>query len=424
MLCIGCKNLTHLFNQTDNTFASLLQDLPPALLQSAQEFAAFRRQRKIKNVAQLFQTVLLYCGLDFTLRDTAGVLTLLGTQISDQAVSDRLSACAVWLSAMLQEMLPALPVAAATEVGQRWILIDGSTVQAPGAKGTSYRLHLGWDWLTQTMVEMRVTDVRTGESLQLYAIQAGDVVLADRGYARFKDCAYVLDKGGNLIIRYAPQILPVLEEMGGALNLADELWASDAPVVSRKVLMKKDESKQELYLHCFRLPPEKAAEARRKKRVTAHRKGHKLKKETLEYAEWVMILTSFAPGQISAAEIGQIYRLRWQIEIVIKRLKSVLELDKLRARAGGKLAQVYLLGKSLYALLIERRAGKSGQGQELAWRMWKLVAEQVRPLITQISNWQEEYLEAALKQLRERKRRRRRQSELANELLMKVLSTT
>ena len=418
------KNLTHLFNQTDNTFASLLQDFPPALLQSAKEFAAFRRQRKIKSVEQLFQTVLLYCGLDFSLRDTAGVLTLLGTEISDQAVSDRLSACAAWLSAMLQEMLPAVPVAAAAEVGRRWLLIDGSTVQAPGATGTSYRLHLGWDWLTQTMVEMRVTDVRTGESLQLYDIQAGDVVLADRGYARFTDCAYVLARGGNLILRYAPQILPVLDEMGGALKLADELWASDALVVSRKVVMRKDESKQGLYLHCFRLPPEKAAEARRKKRATASRKGHKLKKETLEYAEWVIILTSFAPERISAGEIGPIYRLRWQIEIVIKRLKSVLELDKLRARVGGKLAQVYLLGKSLYALLIERRAGKLGKVQELEWRMWKMVAEQVRPLITQIGSWQAEYLEAAIKQLRERKRRRRRQSELANELLIKVLSTT
>ncbi len=374
-------------------------------------------------MTQLFQTVLLYCGLDFTLRDTAGVLTLLGTEISDQAVSDRLSGCGAWLSAMLKAMLPRVPLAAASALGRRWLLIDGSTVQAPGATGTSYRLHLGWDWLTQTMVEMRVTDVRTGESLQLYDLQAGDVVLADRGYARFTDCAYVLDKGGNLLIRYAPQILPLLDETGARLKLADELWASDAPVVSRKVVMRKDASKQELYLHCFRLPPEKAAEARRKKRATARRKGHELKKETLEYAEWVMILTSFAPEQISAAEIGPLYRLRWQIEIVIKRLKSVLELDKLRARAGGKLAQVYLLGKSLYALLIERRAGKLGQVKELEWRVGKLVAEQVRPLITQISNWQAEYVEAAIKQLRERKRRRRRQSELASELITKVLST-
>lgn len=418
------KNLSHLFHQTDNTIDSLLQDLPSDLLASAKEFAAFRRQRKIRNVAQLFQTVLLYCGLDFTLRDTAGVLTLLGTEITDQAVSGRLRGCAAWLSEMLKAMLPALPLAAASEMGRRWLLIDGSTVQAPGAKGTSYRLHLGWDWLTQTIVAMQVTDVRTGESLQLYDIQAGDAVIADRGYARFKDCAYVLQRGGNLIIRYAPQILPVLEECGAEFDVGRELRASDESLVSRKVFLKQDESKQVLYLHCFRLPPEKAAEARRKKRASASRKGRKLKPETLEYAAWVMLLTSFAPEKISAAEIAAIYRLRWQIEIVIKRLKSVLEIDKLRSRAGSKLSVVYLLGKSLYALLIERRAGRLGKVQALEWRVWKLVAEQVRPQITQISSWKAAYLKPALKQLRERKRRRRRQSELADELLMNRLSTT
>lgn len=77
----------------NNTFEALLQEFPVDLSSSAKEFEAFRRGRKIKNVEQLFQIVLLYCGLDFSLRDTAGTLTLLGTQVSDQAVSDRLSGC-------------------------------------------------------------------------------------------------------------------------------------------------------------------------------------------------------------------------------------------------------------------------------------------------------------------------------------------
>lgn len=86
------------------------------------------------------------CGLDFSLRTTAGVLTALGTDISDQAVSDRLSGCAACLSAMLKEMLPLLPNKLADGIGGRWLLIDGSTVQVAGVRGTSYRVHLGWDW--------------------------------------------------------------------------------------------------------------------------------------------------------------------------------------------------------------------------------------------------------------------------------------
>lgn len=407
-----------------NTFEELLQEFPSDLVESAKEFEAFQRPRKVKDVAQLFQMVLLYCGLDLSLRATAGTLTLLGTSISDQAVSDRLSGCVGWLSHLLKEMLPALAASVRHEIGGRWILIDGSTVQVRGARGTSYRIHLGWDWVTQRIVEMKITDVRTGESLKLYEIQVGDVAIADRGYARFNDLSYVLEKGGNVIVRFAPHILPLLDEAGEAFKLADELWATKEPIFSKEVVMKKDKYKQVLYLHCFRLPPKQASEAKRKKRAKAKKDGRKLKKETLEYAEWTMILTSLEPSQVSAEEIGRIYRLRWQIEIVIKRLKSVLEIDKLRSKMGSKLSEVYLLGKSLYALLIAKRAGKLKETQEIEWRVWGLIKEQVSPIITQVRNWKEEYCELAINQLRERKRRRKRQSQLATELITPLFSNT
>jgi hypothetical protein len=242
-------------------------------------------------------------------------------------------------------------------------------------------------------------------------------VMADRGYARYNDVKYVLEKGGEVVIRYAPQLLPLMDENGEKLKLADELWATDGQLMSRKVVMKKDESKRELYLHCFRLPAEKAAEVKRKKRAKAQSEGITIKKETLEYAQWTMILTSLKPSQVSAEEIGKMYRLRWQIEIVIKRLKSCLELDNLRSKLGSQLSEVYLLGKSLYALMIERRSGRLKNTQAIKWRVWKMIVEQVRPIISQVRNWQEDYVEPALKQLRERKRQRRRQSEIANEVI-------
>ena len=167
--------------QIDTTFERLLQEFPRDLIESAVKFEAFRRKRKIKNVEQLFQVVLLYCGLDFSLRDTAGILTRLGSQISDQAVKERLDGCAVWLSEVLKQMLPSVPAEIQAKVGRRWILIDGSTVQVAGACGTSYRIHLSWDWLAHRIVEIKITDAKTGESLKLYEIEAGDVVVADRG---------------------------------------------------------------------------------------------------------------------------------------------------------------------------------------------------------------------------------------------------
>lgn len=419
------KNLIASLQAIDNTFTDLLQEFPADLVASAKEFEAFRRGRKIKSVEQLFHLVLLYCGLDYSLRQTAGTLALLGTRLSDQAVRERLSGCVGWLTHLLRGMLPELPELSAAKMSGRWILIDGSTIQVPGARGTSYRLHLAWDWVSQTIVEWIITDEKTGESLKLYEIQANDTVIADRGYAKAKDVLYVLEQEGEIIIRVAPHILPLIDlPVGTALKLADELWAAHQEgCVSRKVGLKADTERRAMYLHCFRLPAAKAAQARRKKIAKARKNGVTLKKETLEYAEWMIVLTSYAPEQISAEEIGRLYRLRWQIEIVIKRLKSVVEIDRLRAIKGSKLSEVYLLGKSLYALLIAKRSGQLNSAKEISWRVWKMMREQINPIISQARKWKKENIAQAIKQMKERNRQRKRQSECANELLSKLVST-
>jgi IS4 transposase len=42
-----------------------------------------------------------------------------------------------------------------------------------------------------------------------------------------------------------------------------------------------------------------------------------------------------------------LYRVRWPVELVIKRLKSILHIDQLRARKDSLLADLYLHGKWL-----------------------------------------------------------------------------
>ena len=55
---------------------------------------------------------------------------------------------------------------------------------------------------------------------------------------------------------------------------------------------------------------------------------------------------------LPAVQALELYRLRWQIELVFKRLKSLLGLGNLRAK-NGALARTYLLSKLLGALLVE-----------------------------------------------------------------------
>ena len=169
------------FGHADTTFESFLQELPEDYWELALEFKAFTRSRKIKTPAPLMQVVMGYCGLDAVRRETAGNFTLLEERISDTAIHNRLKACVPWVKALLSRMMGAA-AQPLLEGHLRFLIIDGSTVQGPGAKGTWYRLHLAIDLVKLHLVHGVVTDAHEGERLDHYPLQDGDVVVVDRGY--------------------------------------------------------------------------------------------------------------------------------------------------------------------------------------------------------------------------------------------------
>ena len=131
-----------------------------------------------------------------------------------------------------------------------------------------------------------------------------------------------------------------------------------------------------------------------------------------------MVFTTLAPAVLSAPTLLAVYRCRWQVEIAIKRWKSVLAVDALRAKACSPLAEVWLHGKLLSALMRERRMRRTlGDGwgrldQERVgtwWRVWDMLKDALAPLITGALFWPAEVWAACLQVLAERPRRRKLQ---------------
>ena len=98
-------------------------------------------------------------------------------------------------------------------------------------------------------------------------------------------------------------------------------------------------------VHAYRLSAAQANVARRTCRQR-HKKGTP-KAATLFLAGWVLVLTTLSPEVLSAQSVLALYRCRWQVELAIKRWKSVLDMDALRAKAGSPLAEVWLHGTLL-----------------------------------------------------------------------------
>ncbi|QUS55387.1 transposase [Pseudovibrio brasiliensis] len=69
----------------------------------------------------------------------------------------------------------------------------------------------------------------------------------------------------------------------------------------------------------------------------------------------MLLLTSLPQEHFDTASLAALYRLRWQIELVFKRLNSILHMDRLLAK-DPHLVKSWLLAHLIRALLIERKS--------------------------------------------------------------------
>jgi hypothetical protein len=79
--------------------------------------------------------------LGHALHGVADDFTLLEERIPDTVIKKRLEACGPWLKTLLQQMLPETKD---RPEQIRILVVDGSSLQGPGTKGTDFRLHLHW----------------------------------------------------------------------------------------------------------------------------------------------------------------------------------------------------------------------------------------------------------------------------------------
>jgi hypothetical protein len=172
-------------------------------------------------------------------------------------------------------------------------------------------------------------------------------------------------------------------------------------------------------LHAGRLPEAQAHAARRRCRRRAQKKSKTLKAATLYLAGWVIVVTTLDPAVWTAETMLALYRVRWPVELAIKRWKSLLDVGRLRAKAEGTLAALGLPGKLLYALLLERRCRRLGgdqwgyldhSRQATWWRSWHLMTHWLVTAISGVTRWKESQWSACIEVMTERRRQRQLQT--------------
>jgi hypothetical protein len=368
-------------NAAEEDWEILLSFFPGNWRHLAQTTGALKGLRQDKSEENYLRVLLMHLGCGLSMRETvtrAQAAQL--AELSDVALLKRIRKAQEWLFQLCRALFEERGLRPRAGSGNPLRLIDATEVKEPGKTGSLWRIHYSLRWPDWTCDFFKLTGVEgkgTGESLKQFPLRAGDRVLADSGYCHAAGIHHATLCQAGLIVRLNPDGIVLHDGVGAAFPLLAKLkalqqtgataaWSvwvpypGQTPVAARLCVIRK--SKAAIALAHQRL--------RRK----AIKKGSQLQPETLVYAEYVMVLTTFPEGEFPAAVILQLYRFRWQVELVFKRFKQIAQLGHL-PKHDPQSAKAWLYGKLFVALLTEKLIQ---QARALALSPWGYeVREQV-----------------------------------------------
>ena len=162
--------------------------------------------------------------------------------------------------------------------------------------------------------------------------------------------------GADVIVRVNQQILPLYQEDGSRFKLLENLKTLDktGETAEWTVIVKNDEGELVKGRICAIRKNSEAIKLAQKKATRKSSINNRIMKpDTLEYAKYITIFTTLSEDEYSTKEILDWYRVRWQIELAFKRLKSIAGLGHL-PKYDPQSSRAWLYGKLLIGLLAEK----------------------------------------------------------------------
>src|SRR5262249_12303114 len=253
--------------------------------------------------------------------------------ISEAAWRKRLRVSNDWRLWLLGELMaaPEVPALPCPHPAGRLVLVDASTLRQPGGTGDDWRLPLAYGLLASRMHQVDVTDRRGGEHLERYRWHAGEVIVADRGYGYRRSVATAVRQQADVVVRIHPATFPLETEAGQPCNVLRWLRHPGGAEPEWRRWGRSAGQRDSVRLGAAKLDPTATRRARCRARRKAQKAGRTLTPPTLAVAGWLLLITTLDTGTWSTADVLYIYRARWQVELVFKKMKQLLRLNQIRS---------------------------------------------------------------------------------------------
>lgn len=344
-------------NLLDEEWDFLTELLPEDWREQARTTGALRRARGVGNADTLLQLILMHTAAGLSLRQTVMRAQQQSiADISDVALLKRLRSSEPWLRWLTKQMtdLGEVGIVERMCLERRVRVVDATTVQEQGGAGTDWRVHYTLCLPDLSCDFFELTDAHGGETYRRIPVEPKDLLLADRGYSNAAGVSSVRDAQGDVLVRWNSFSFPLntvegrpfepLRELSKLPKRAPREWAVSFEYGGRKYTGR---------LCAIRKSAVATARAREKMRKTAAKKNKRVDETALKLAEFVMVFTTISQAVLDTREVLELYRVRWQIELRFKHLKSLLGLGCL-PKYDERSCRAWIQAKLLCGLLIER----------------------------------------------------------------------
>jgi hypothetical protein len=348
-------------NECLSDWDTVLSFLPENWQDKFKELGVLKFGRKFSGndkESRLLRVLFMHLADGMSLRVTATQARLTNlADISDVGILARLRKSASWFEWCTQKMLLAntahpanMPIS-----GMRFRAVDASMVKEPGPTGSQFRLHYAMNLCSLAPEEIKITDQKQGESFRNFSVSKNDLMFGDRAYANAPGIAYVTNCGGHALCRFSPSNLPLYsaeDHTKRFLVMPRLRRLSYGECGDWSVFIRFNDQLIKARVCAMKKSPEAAEKERSEILREASKRQRKTSETTLELAGYMLIITTLADEKYSAEFVVKCYHLRWQIELLFKRLKSILEVGCL-PKYDDECARAYLAGKIMISVLIE-----------------------------------------------------------------------
>ena len=336
---------------------SIYELLPEGWEEAAKSQKALVRGRNIKTAKELLKLVFLYQTSGESYGLTSAITQISGDQpaLNKTAVQKRIVNSRAWLQWMCEHLclqegfLTTLPQWLA---GYRVCVADASDYARQGSSYADFRLHYMMELFSLNLTEVYFTTAAEGETLTRYThIREKDLILADRAYATRSGIFHVLDSHADFLLRMRSTSFSLYTATGERYDLTEMLKEHQpGKLIDLVLYIKREQQFVPVRICALGKTEEDVRKSQRQIKKTNH--GRKPASDLQKiWSHYVVVVTSL-PLSISAQRVLELYRMRWQIELVFKRFKSIFSGGAFTARRE-EAVKAWFYGKLLIAILCE-----------------------------------------------------------------------